>query len=126
VIVLVTPFPAAGKLLESIKSAVDGKGKVFLDATNPFFSGNGLPKDSKHNSAVELHQSILGDKSAHWGVAYKTILWTKIIPGNSADTAVCGDDTARKVICDLVRAHGFVPVDKGGLSNAPGLEPGRK
>jgi len=126
IIVLCTPYPATAPMLSSMKKEVSGRGKIFIDATNPFFSGNGIPKDSKLQSAVQIHQAALGDPKAFWGVAYKTILWTKIVPGSKMETAICGDETARKAISQLVKSHGFVPVDKGDLSNAPSLEPGRK
>ncbi len=94
--------------------------------TNPWYSGAGLPK-SGLQSAVEIHKSLLADVTASFAVAYKTILWTKIVPGNQGVLVdVCGDKAAKDAISDILTAHGFIPVDKGGLEVSASLEPGRR
>ena len=94
--------------------------------TNPWYSGNGLPSTGPQ-SAVEVHKRALNDDTARWAVAYKNILWKKIVPGNTGVSVdYCGDDAAKEVIAQIIASHGFIPVDVGDLSAAPGLEPGRK
>ena len=69
---------------------------------------------------------MLGDATASWAVGYKNILWQKIVPGNrGVQVDICGDDLAKSAISELISLHGFVPIDKGNLSAAASLEPGR-
>lgn len=126
IIVLVTPYPATADLLASLKSVISGQGKVIIDMTNPWYSGHGLPPDGPQ-SAVEVHRSILEDSTASFAVAYKNILWRRIVPGAAGvQVEICGDSEAKAAIESIVKSHGFVPIDRGDLEAAVSLEPGRR
>jgi len=90
------------------------------------YSGSGLPA-SGPQSAVEIHKAALGDASTSWGVGYKTIFWYTIVPGGAAQkTDIAGDAAAKEALRALAALHSFEAVDRGDLSMAGSLEPGRK
>ena len=83
-IVLGTMFEQAWALLEALAPKIRGKGKTILDMTNPFLKradgyGAGLPEDGPQ-SGIEYHKGKLGDDSVKWVGAYKSVLWTLILP----------------------------------------------
>ena len=125
IIVLATPFPVTVDLIHSLKAEIIGKGKIIIDITNPWYSGEGLPANGPQ-SAVEIHRNALDDPTAHFGVAYKNVLWTKILPGKKGvRVSICGDRVYRQIVTSLISSHGFKTVDGGGLESAVSLEPGR-
>lgn len=83
-IVLGTMYEQAWSLLEAIAPQVRGRGKTILDMTNPFLKrpdgyGAGLPKDGPQ-AGILIHKGKLGDPSTKWVGAYKSVLWTLILP----------------------------------------------
>ena len=60
IIVIVTPFPHTASLLESLKSNLVGKGKIFIDMTNPWYSGTGLPSTGLQSAGniMSVYMSI--------------------------------------------------------------------
>lgn len=142
VIILATPFPVTAELITSYRfdnhfmnvctcSNCSHRtllsGKIIIDMTNPFYSGNGLPRNCGFDSAIELHRSILDDSTSKWATGYKDIMWTKIVPGShNVKMTTCGDAEAKHVITSIALAHGFSPLDRGGFEAASVLEPGRR
>ena len=124
IVVLATPFPVTVEIIRSLKPYLSGK--IVIDSTNPFYSGTGLPAGQPYDSAVEYHRSVLNDESASWATGYKTIYWTKIVPGGTGSFDTCGDAEAKAAVVDLAKSHGFTASDRGGFEQAAGLEPGRR
>jgi hypothetical protein len=124
IIVLATPFPSTADVLRALKPHLGGK--VIIDSTNPFYSGNGLPPGQPWDSAIEYHRSIADEPSASWATGYKTVYWTTIVPGGSGSFDTCGDDAARRAVAELAASHGFAATDRGSAAAASGLEPGRR
>ena len=133
VIVLATMYEKAWGLLEEIAPKIRGKGKTILDMTNPFLKrpdgfGGGLPKDGPQ-SGIEVHKQKLDDPSVKWVGAYKSVMWTLILPTgpknpNRPDIEVFGDAEAVETVCELIRMHGWKPIVRGGLEVAENHEGG--
>ena len=126
-IVLATMYEQAWGLLESIAPEIRGKGKTILDMTNPFLKrpdgfGAGLPKDGPQ-SGIEVHKQKLDDASVKWVGAYKSVMWTLILPTGPKnpkrpDIEVFGDAEAIEMVCELIRMHGWNPIVRGGIEVA--------
>jgi len=133
-IVLSTMYEEAWPLLESIAPLIRSKGKIILDMTNPFMTrpdgyGAGLPVDGPQ-AGILIHQQKLGDPSIKWVGAYKTVLWTLILPTGPKNPArkeieVFGDKEAVDVVSELIYRHGWQPIVRGGLEVAPDYEGGK-
>jgi len=133
-IVLSTMYEEAWPLLESIAPLIRSSGKMILDMTNPFLTrpdgyGAGLPADGPQ-AGVLVHKQKLGDPSIKWVGAYKTVLWTLILPTGPKNPArseieVFGDQEATDVVCELIYRHGWQPIVRGGLEVAPDYEGGK-
>tara|TARA_B110000208_G_C11729827_1_gene415965 strand:+ start:90 stop:1049 length:960 start_codon:yes stop_codon:yes gene_type:complete len=132
-IVLGTVYEQAWGLLEQIAPKIRGKGKTVLDMTNPFLKrpdgyGAGLPKDGPQ-SGIEVHKQKLGDPTVKWVGAYKSVLWSLVLPTgpknpSRPDIEVFGDDEAVEMVSELIRMHGWNPIVRGGLDVAKDHEGG--
>jgi len=107
--------------IDEHRTALSGKGKILIDPSNPW-GYNRVPPPHPHRAALTHHAEYLGDPTASWATAYKSIMWTSIERYKLQPTEICGDEVARSLLAQLVRAHGFEPVDCGGLENARLLE----
>merc|ERR1712216_768281 len=106
-IVLGTMYEETWSLLEAVAPRIRGKGKMILDMTNPFLKrpdgyGAGLPKDGPQ-AGILIHQQKLADPSAKWVGAYKTVMWSLILPDGPSnpsrpDIEVFGDPEAVTVV----------------------------
>ena len=84
--------------------------------------GAGLPKDGPQ-SGIEVHKQRLADDSIRWAGAYKSVLWTLVLPTgpknpSRPDIEVFGDPEAVEVVSELIRKHGWRPIERGGLEVA--------
>lgn len=132
-IVLGTMFEQAWGLLEALAPKIRGKGKYILDMTNPFLKrpdgyGQGLPADGPQ-SGIEYHKAKLDDPTVKWVGAYKSVLWSLVLPTgpgnpNRPDIEVFGDPEAVQVVCELIRMHGWRPIERGGIDVAQHYEGG--
>ena len=62
-----------------------------------------------------MHKSKLGDPSVKWVGAYKSVLWSLVLPTGPKNPSrpgieVFGDDEAVEMVCELIRMHGWTPV----------------
>lgn len=127
-IVLGTVFEAAWPVLVALAPTIRGKRKFILDMTNPFLwrgdgYGNGLPRGTSAQSGIEYHKQRLDDPTIRWAGAYKTVLWSLVLPDgpknpSRTDIEVFGDPQAVEVVSALIRAHGWQPVLRGGIDIA--------
>jgi len=132
-IVLSTMYEVAGSVLEQIAPEIRSKGKTILDMTNPFMKrpdgyGGGLPKDGPQ-SGIEVHKQKLGDPSTKWVGAYKSVMWSLILPTGPKNPKrpgieVFGDAEAVECVCELIRMHGWKPIVRGGIEVAKDHEGG--
>lgn len=132
-IVLGTAYEVAWDTLETIAEDIRGQGKIILDMTNPFLRrpdgfGKGLPKDGPQ-AGILIHKQKLNDDTVSWAGAYKSVLWTLVLPTGPKnpkrpDIEVFGDDKAVEVVCRLIKDHGWNPIVRGDLSVAPNYEGG--
>lgn len=132
-IVLSTVYEVAGSVLEEIASDIRGKGKIILDLTNPFLNrpdgyGGGLPADGPQ-SGIEVHQQKLNDLSTKWVGAYKSVMWSLLLPTGPKNPKrpgieVFGDAEAVECVCELIHMHGWDPVVRGGIEVAKDHEGG--
>jgi predicted dinucleotide-binding enzyme len=81
-------------------------------------------------SGILIHQQKLNDPSVKWAGAYKTLLWTLILPSgpknpNRPEIEVFGDAEAVQVVSELITAHGWTPRERGGLEVSPNYEGGK-
>jgi len=129
VIALTSVYEAQWSQIERIADAIRGKGKIFIDCTNPFIYrgdgfGEGIYPTSLPQAAVLVHKEKLNDPTAKWAMSYRHVFWFLIHPEGPSPQAtakgveVLGDDEAVAVTADLLRAHGWEPVLRGGLENA--------
>ena len=129
------PFPRP-QLLQ-IKDKIVGKGKIFLDLTNPYIprpdgGASGIPAAEMPPggpAAVLYHAQKLNDPTAKWAGAFKHVLWGNIRPDGSAkkaqgvDGVECfGDKEAVDFTVELMQRSGWRPVVRGDLSVAPEYE----
>jgi len=123
VIVLASPFHVMWPILESIAPNLKGKGKVFLDLTNPWL--NTSNKDKKKppipldepQASVLYHQKKFDDPTSSWAMAYRHVFWALIHPtgpnprtGKNIGIEVIGDETAVNTCAAMMTSHGFRPV----------------
>lgn len=133
-IVLSTVYEQTASIITELAPSIRGKGKTILDMTNPFMGrpdgyGRGLPKDAPQ-AGILIHKALLDDSTTNWVGAYKHILWTLILPNGPKnpgrpDVEVFGDETAVKLVVELVYRHGWRPIVRGGLEVAPDHEGGK-
>jgi len=121
VVILSTPWEATK---EVILSAGDLTGKVVIDATNPL---------AKMALAVG-HTTSGGEQVASWAKGAKVVKAFNTIGYNimenpesngvKADLHIAGDDPeAKKIVANIAKDVGFVPLDVGGLTQARLTEP---
>ena len=122
VVVNALPWPAVEKAL----AALDLRGKVLLDCTNP------LKADL---SGLEIGTSTSGGEMvAQWAAGAKVVkifnttgygnMDNPVYQGRGAVMFYCGDDALSKATAAaLAREIGLDPVDAGPLANARLLEP---
>ena len=135
VIALGSPFHVMWPTLEQIADAIRGKGKIIIDMTNPWLNQAnqeaqklGIPADKPQSSAL-YHQQLLNDPTAKWAHSYRHLFWVLIHPGglNPKSTGgngieVLGDPEAVEMVSNMIVAHGFRPVFRGGLELTPQYE----
>jgi len=132
-IVLATMYEQAWTVLSDIAPLIRGKGKTILDMTNPFLSrpdgyGAGLPKDGPQ-AGILVHKEKLNDPTVKWAGAYKSVMWTLILPDGPKnpkrpDIEVFGDTEAVELVTEMIYRHGWRPIVRGGLEVAPDYEGG--
>ena len=71
----------------------------------------------------------LADPTTKWVGAYKSVLWSLVLPTgpknpNRPDIEVFGDPEAVDLVCELIRAHGWRPIVRGGVEVAKDHEGG--
>jgi 8-hydroxy-5-deazaflavin:NADPH oxidoreductase len=122
VVVNALPWPVTKEVL----SALDLKGKILLDCTNPL-----LP----NLAGLEVGTTTSGgEQVAQWapGAAVVKIFNTTgfgnmanpVFQGQATPMLYCGDDAAAKQTASALASQlGFHPVDAGPLTNARLLEP---
>ena len=122
VIVNALPWPAT----KSALPALDLKGKVLLDATNPIlpdFSGLEVGTTSSGGELVaQLAASAMVVKIFNT-TGFKNMA-NPVFQGAKIPMFYCGDDSAAKsTAAQLAADLGFDPIDAGPLSNSRLLEP---
>mmetsp|Transcript_6154 Transcript_6154/g.8960 ORF Transcript_6154/g.8960 Transcript_6154/m.8960 type:complete len:308 (+) Transcript_6154:58-981(+) len=134
VIVLASPFHVMWRTLRRIYKKLMGKGKIFIDLTNPWQNTsdphNPQPiPEGFGQSSVLFHKRLLDDPTASWAMAYRHVYWMLIQPtgpsrrSNGLGVEVIGEDRAVQVAKALIEAHGFRPVVReGGIEIAPMYE----
>ena len=123
-VLLATPFHAAG---DAVKTLVEGlKGKVLVDCTNPVGAGLVHALGSRQSGTEQLQALV----PATPGVKALTIYgYENLRDSASAGRAVrpamidCGADAAAKTkVAAILHQMGWDPVDAGGLDQALHLE----
>lgn len=89
--------------------------------SNPYITGFGVPPPYK--SALQWHRASLADPTVSMATAFKSIMASSIASNRKQPTEICGDERAKIVLSALIQAHGWEPVDCGGIDDAPKLEP---
>eukprot|EP00521_Asterionellopsis_glacialis_P016073 CAMPEP_0195292016 /NCGR_PEP_ID=MMETSP0707-20130614/8566_1 /TAXON_ID=33640 /ORGANISM="Asterionellopsis glacialis, Strain CCMP134" /LENGTH=276 /DNA_ID=CAMNT_0040352393 /DNA_START=12 /DNA_END=842 /DNA_ORIENTATION=- len=141
VIVLCSPFhvmwPSLGAEHTKLLSLVKGKGKIFMDLTNPWL--NTSNKNSKNEppippdepqASVLYHKKLFDDPTSSWCMAYRHVFWALIHPtgpnprtGTRNGIEVIGDERAVETCAAIIESHGFKPVIReGGIDVAPKYE----
>lgn len=123
VVILAVPYPALAELAETYREQFAGK--VVVDITNPVdfatFDGLVVPADS--SAAAELAALV---PAARVVKAFNTNFAATLVSGelHGAPTTVqlAGDDDAKKLLADVLRAAGLKTADAGALSRARELE----
>jgi NADPH-dependent F420 reductase len=123
VVVLAVPYTAAA---ETIREAGGFAGKVLVDISNPITPDYKALTVGHTTSAAEEIQRLA--PQAKVVKAYNTF-FAQLLPaearkGRTVQVFVAGDDeTAKKVVSDIVTKGDFEAVESGPLSNARYLEP---
>lgn len=124
IVLACAPFEVQWPALKKIANSIRGKGKVIIDLCNPWIMGRGIPPDQPQASVL-VHKMRLNDPTVKWGVAYKTIMWPRIVPAaKGVGVEVCGDPEAVDMISRCIIAHGFQPMPMGALEVAADMESG--
>ena len=119
IIVLAVGFRDAAGTLRAVQDALTGK--IVVDITNPF---GAVPPGEK--SGIE--ENAKAAPTARWVAAYKTNFWKTlnqpVLAGRTKrDVLVCGDDdSAKRIVMQLIEETGFCAVDCGRLENARTLD----
>lgn len=122
VVLSALPWPAT----QAVLTALDLRGKILLDATNPLVpSLAGLEVGTTTSGAELVSQWAAG---AHVVKIFNTTgannMTDPIYQGQPIPMLYCGDDPGAKSTAAALAADvGFVPVDAGPLTNARALEP---
>ena len=122
VIVNALPWGAA----KAVLSALDLKGKILLDATNPLLPGlSGIEVGTTSSGAELVSQWARGASVVKiFNTTGFNNMANPVYHGEPIPMLYCGDDKAAKAAAaELAAAIGFAPVDAGPLSNARLLEP---
>jgi predicted dinucleotide-binding enzyme len=112
-----------------LAGAVNFKGKVVMDVTNPLVIEEGKPL-----RLALGHTDSGGEQVQRWlpGArvvkVYNTVGWGLMVdpklPGGPPDMFVCGNDVgAKKTVGEIVKGFGWGVVDVGGMDGARLLEP---
>jgi 8-hydroxy-5-deazaflavin:NADPH oxidoreductase len=104
------------------------RGKVVIDATNPFDLSGGMPPKLSvigNDSAGERVQRLLPD--AHVVKAFNTVgnmsMFRPHFPGGPPDMFIAGSsDEAKKTVSGILRDFGWGVVDVGGIESSRYLE----
>jgi len=97
------------------------KGKVVIDAMNPYSATGGLVDLKERTSSEETAKRLPGARIVK---AFNTIYFKHLATEGNADLPIedrraifmAGDDTAAKdVVANLIQQIGFAPVDTGSL-----------
>ncbi len=119
IIVLAVGFRDAAGTVRSVQDALIGK--IIVDITNPF---GAIPPGE--TSGIEENGKAA--PTARWVAAYKTNFWKTlnqpVLAGRTKrDVLVCGDDdSAKRIVMQLIEETGFCAVDCGRLENARTLD----
>jgi NADPH-dependent F420 reductase len=123
-VVLAVPFDAVA---EVISAAGDLTGKTLVDITNPMTADySALTIGHTTSAAEEIQKLAPGAKIVK---AFNTVFASVLQAGGKAagrpvTVFVASDDAdARKVVSDLAKSAGLVPLETGGLASARYLEP---
>ena len=76
-----------------------------------------------------MHKAKLNDPSVKWVGAYKSVLWSLVLPTGPKNPSrpgieVFGDPEAVETVSELIRMHGWQPVPRGGIEVAKDHEGG--
>ncbi len=119
IIVLAVGFRDAAGTVRSVQDALIGK--IIVDITNPF---GAIPPGE--TSGIEENGKAA--PAARWVAAYKTTFWKTLnqpvlASGTKRDVLVCSDDdSAKRIVMQLIEETGFCAVDCGRLENARTLD----
>jgi predicted dinucleotide-binding enzyme len=113
VVVVALPLDAARAALPELDLA----GKTLIDTTNSF---GGLPEGFPSAGAAIAAAAPGAQVAKAWNATPWEAIVDPVYGGQPIETFVCGDSPAAKATAiQLVRDTGFIPVDIGGLANAP-------
>jgi predicted dinucleotide-binding enzyme len=108
-----------GDAIEDALGKVSGvEGKVVLDATNPL-AGRPPGVDSL---AHQVKARTNGPVAKAFNTNFERLFDEVAGARNRPSALYCGDESARDVAEELMRAAGYEPVFAGGLENAAALE----
>jgi predicted dinucleotide-binding enzyme len=124
-VVLSVPWDAIATALEQAGSL---EGKIVIDTTNQFGSG---PMPAVGQTAAAFNASRM--PGARYVKSFNTL--TSSFQAEAAEREgdqrvvqwVCGDDGEAKVlVCEVIAAMGYVPVDLGGTADCEAMEAPRR
>jgi predicted dinucleotide-binding enzyme len=110
----------------AVRSAGPYEGRVLIDCTNPEGADGrslavGLTTSGAEHVARWANDARVVKAFNH---VYAEVLSSAEALGRGVTVFVCGDDAiARRTVCDLATALGFIPLEAGRLSTARYLEP---
>lgn len=113
------------RFLERYGHLIRNQGKVLIDITY-YGRSFGRPTPSKpFLSALHYHSAKFNDVSTSWAAGYKSVMWTSIRDHRRQGIEMAGDERGRAVLGTLIAAHGFTPLDCGGIEDGGAvIEPG--
>eukprot|EP00746_Dinoflagellata_sp_MGD_P002850 gnl/MRDRNA2_/MRDRNA2_105569_c0_seq1.p1 gnl/MRDRNA2_/MRDRNA2_105569_c0~~gnl/MRDRNA2_/MRDRNA2_105569_c0_seq1.p1 ORF type:complete len:225 (+),score=28.69 gnl/MRDRNA2_/MRDRNA2_105569_c0_seq1:123-797(+) len=113
------------RFLEQYGHLIRQKGKVLIDITY-YGRSFGRPTPPKQFfSALQYHSSKFNDPSTSWVAGYKSVMWTSIRDNKRQGIEIAGDERGRATFGALIAAHGFTPLDCGGIVDGGAvIEPG--
>jgi 8-hydroxy-5-deazaflavin:NADPH oxidoreductase len=130
IVLCATPYGIWPLLARELAAFV--KGKVVIDAANPYPQRDGMfaqaAIDDGEGSGVPVSKLLPG---AHLVRAFNSVPWPATMKeagrtDNRIAIPLAGDDAkARELVAGLIRDIGFDPVDAGTLINALAFDPGQ-
>ncbi len=123
VIILAVPYKAAADVIKEIKDSISGK--VLVDVTNALNENFEWAKGFSESVAEEIAGIANNAKVVK---AFNTVFAENMSKGKigreKLTLFVAGnDENAKKIVMDLAKDLGFVPVDVGDIKAARYLEP---